>query len=289
MTLRDRIDSGRESDGGGFDHGPDQIDVTLAGATVPKASDGGSGAPASPGVDADLWLLHVRYARGRQPGLRAKLLEEYRAYAASLARRLHRDGESLDDLTQVAMEALLRSLDRFDPARGVPFPALATPTIVGTLKRYYRDLGWSVRVPRRVHDIAVPARDAAERLTGKLGRQPTVSEVAAEMGIDVESLRSAQEATHARSVSSLDAPVGDDERRGDLIGGADAGLAQAENRVALRQALAELSPHERTILGMYYFEERSQTEIAERFGVSQMQVSRWLSAAIRRLRAGLRP
>jgi RNA polymerase sigma-B factor len=186
------------------------------------------------------------------------------------------------------MEALLVSLDRFDPERSIPFPALATPTILGSLKRHYRDHGWSVRVPRRVHDIAVPARDAADRLTGRLGRFPTVPEVAAELGIGVEALLAAQEATHARSVSSLDAPVGDDERRGDLLDGADAGMASAENRMVLRQAMQDLSDRERTILGMYYFEDKSQSEIAASYGVSQMQVSRWLAAAIRRLRDRMR-
>ncbi len=255
--------------------------------TVPKglhASDSRS----MPGVDLDVWLLHVRYARRRQPELRAKLVDEYRGYAMSLARRLHREGEPLDDLTQVAMEALLVSIDRFDPARSVPFPALATPTIVGALKRHYRDHGWSLRVPRSVHDIAVPARDAADRLTGRLGRFPTVTEVAAELGIAEESLLAAQEATHARATSSLDAPVGEGERRGDLLGAVDTAMALAENRVLLRQAMRELSARERTVVGMYYFEERSQSEIASCYGVSQMQVSRWLSRAIRRLRERVR-
>lgn len=269
------------------DHADDEGDIAQAWRTVPRGLDATDVRP-EPGVDVDVWLLHVRYARGRQPGVRAKLLEEYRGYAVSLARRLHREGESLEDLTQVAMEALLVSLDRFDPERSIPFPALATPTIIGSLKRHYRDHGWSVRVPRRVHDIAAPARDAADRLTGRLGRFPTVPEIAAELGIGVETLLAAQEATHARSVSSLDAPVGDDERRGDLLDGADAGMASAENRMVLRQAMRDLSDRERTILGMYYFEDKSQSEIAASYGVSQMQVSRWLGAAIRRLRDRMR-
>jgi len=235
-----------------------------------------------------VWLLHVRYARRRQPAVRAELLEEYRGYAFSLAKRLHREGESLDDLTQVAMEGLLLSIERFDPDRRIPFPALATPTIVGSLKRHYRDHGWAVRVPRRVHDIAVPARDAADRLTNRLGRFPTLSEVAAELGIAEGALSAVQQATRARSVSSLDAPVGEDER-GDLIGEADADMVSAEDRMVLRQAMQALSDRERTVVGMYYFEERPQSEIAGLYGVSQMQVSRWLSGAIRRLRDRMRP
>ncbi|MDQ6698075.1 MAG: sigma-70 family RNA polymerase sigma factor [Actinomycetota bacterium] len=261
----------------------DDRDVAQAWRTVPRGEDA-SDAPSCPTVDLQVWLLHVRYARRRQPAVRTELFEEYRDYAASLARRLHRDRESLDDLIQVAMEGLLLSIERFDPERGVPFPALATPTILGSLKRHYRDHGWSVRVPRQVHDIAAPARDAADRLTSRLGRYPTMSEVAVELGVAEETLLAAEGATRARAVSSLDAPVGEGERRHDLIGEADASMVAAENRMALRQAMQSLSARERTVLGMYYFEERPQSEIAGLYGVSQMQVSRWLTGAIRRLR-----
>ena len=285
--LRDAVSGCRRVARAELDRFQEQVDFVRAWQTVPRGLDA-SDSRRTPGVDVGVWLLHVRYARSRRPDLRAKLLEEYRGYAISLARRLHREGESLEDLTQVAMEALLVSIDRFDPARRIPFPALATPTIVGSLKRHYRDHGWSLRVPRMVHDLAAPARDAADRLTSRLGRFPTAPEVAAELGIDVEILLAAQEATYARSASSLDAPAGGDERRSDVLGDADIGMASAENRVALRQAMQELSARERTILGMYYFEERSQSDIAASYGVSQMQVSRWLSGAIRRLRDRMR-
>ena len=283
VELRTHSGARRRQVGDSLERFQDQVDVLRAWRTVPKGANP-SDSRTAPGVNVDLWLLHVRYARNRDPAVRIKLVDEYRGYAVSLARRLHREGEALDDLIQVAMEALLVSLDRFDPERGVPFPALATPTILGSLKRHYRDLGWSVRVPRRVHDIAAPAREAADRLTMSLGRFPTVVEVARELGMDIETLLAAQEATHARSVSSLDAPAGDDERRSDLLGNVDAGMARAENRLALQQALKELSGREREILNLYFFEDQSQAEIAKRYDVSQMQVSRWLGAAIRRLR-----
>ena len=135
-----------------------------------------------------------------------------------------------------------------------------------------------------MHDIAAPARDASDRLTAQLGRFPTVREVAAELGIGEAALLAAEEATHARSLASLDAAIGDDGRRSDLVGDADSGMTTAEDRVVLGQAMQHLSERERAILGMYYFEERSQSEIACLYGVSQMQVSRWLSAAIRSLR-----
>jgi len=262
----------------------DQLDRLQAWRSIPRSNDA-EDRGTFPGVDVEVWLLHVRYARTRQPEVRAQLVEEYSGYATALARRLHREGEALEDLIQVALEALLIALERFDPARGIPFPAFASPTILGSLKRHYRDLGWSLRVPRRVHELAVPARDVADRLTMALGRSPTVAEVARDLGVEEETLLAAQEATHARSVSSLDAPMGDGERRSDLLGSIDAGLARAENRVALVQALHELTDRDREVLALYFFEDLSQTEIAERYDVSQMQVSRWLTASLRRLRS----
>jgi RNA polymerase sigma-B factor len=255
------------------------VDALRAWRTVPRGSSA-SDDRRTPAVDVGIWAEHVRYARSRHPAVRARLAEEYRGYAVSLARRLHRDGESLDDLIQVAMEALLLALDRFDPDRGIPFPAFATPTILGSLKRHYRDHGWSVRVPRRVHEIAVPARKASDRLTHVLGRTPTPAEV----GVDVATLLAAQEATNARSVSSLDATLGAPERGSAALASDDTDILRAENRVALAQALQELTEREREILGLYFFDELSQSEIGRRYEVSQMQVSRWITAALRRLR-----
>ncbi len=258
------------------------VDVSRALRTLPRQLQSGG---VTSTVDLDVWVLHVRYARTGHATVRAQLVEEYRGYASALARRLHREGEPLEDLVQVALEALLLALHRFEPERSLPFPAFATPTIVGSLKRHYRDLGWAVRVPRRIHEIAAPAREVADRLTLELGRSPTVAEVATELGVEEDTLLEAQEATHARSVSSLDAPAGEDGTRMDLLGAVDPGMGRAENRVALAQALGELTERDRELLDLYFFEELTQTEIAGRYGVSQMQVSRWLTAAIRRLRS----
>lgn len=236
-------------------------------------------------VDFDTWLLHVRLARSRDPAVRAELLDEYRSYAASLARRMHRHGDALEDLVQVAMEALLVALDRFQPERGVPFTAFATPTIVGTLKRYFRDQGYALRVPRRVHEVAAPARRAADRLTVELGRVPSMQEVAREVGVDVEVLLEAQVATDARALASLDAPIGEGSARGELMGRLDPAIARVEHRLALTQALFELNERDRQVLLLYFVHERSQSEIARRFGVSQMQVSRWVAAGVRQLRS----
>lgn len=260
-----------------------KLDRLRAQRCVPKALD--EQGRLGPSVALDTWLLHVRFARSGEPALRVELVEEYHSYAAALARRMHRHGDALEDLVQVAMEALLVALDRFDPERGVPFTAFATPTIVGTLKRYFRDQGYALRVPRRVHEVAAPARRAADRLTVSLGRSPSMDEVAREVGVEVEVLLEAQVATDARALASLDAPIGEGLARGDLVGRLDPALAQAEHRVALSQALAELHERDRQVLELYFVHVQSQSEIARRFGVSQMQVSRWVAAGVRQLRS----
>jgi RNA polymerase sigma-B factor len=254
-------------------------------ATIPRGVDRAD-PDRAPAVEEPVWLLHVRYARAEEPEVLAELVEEYQAYALSLARRLHRHGEPLDDLRQVALESLVASLQRFDPTFGVPFVAFATPTIIGAIKRHYRDQGWAMRVPRAAHDLAAPAREAVDRLTGVLGRAPTTAEVAADLQVSEEDLVLARSATRARAMVSLDAPRrGTDDDRTFEIGEVDSSFALAEGRVALEGAMTHLSHRDRTVLGLYFFENQTQTQIAERFGVSQMQVSRWISSSLARLRS----
>ena len=237
-------------------------------------------------VERDTWRLHVAFARGRSDAVRTQLVHHYDANARQLARRFYRNREPLDDLVQVAREALLLALERFDPSRSLPFPSFANPTIAGSLKRYYRDSGWSVRVPRRVHDLSKPVRDMAETLSHKLGRAPTVRDVAAALAVGEEEVLEALAASEARYTASLDSPVGDGTGTlGGSLGGADPGMAQVENRAALRRALATLPLSDRDLLDLYFGEELTQSEIARRIGVSQMQVSRLLASAIRRLRS----
>ncbi|HEU5150654.1 MAG TPA: sigma-70 family RNA polymerase sigma factor [Iamia sp.] len=239
-----------------------------------------------PAVDEDIWLLHVLLRRTGDRTVLAALVEEYQAFALSLARRLHRDREPLDDLRQVALESLVASLRRFDPGFGVPFVGFATPTIVGALKRHYRDQGWAMRVPRSAHDLAAPAREAADRIAAEKGRAATTAEVAEALGITEEDLLIARSAERARSLVSLDAPrPGDDDRVGIEVGVVDAGFLLAEGRASLERALPTLSHRDRTILQLSFFEGESQKKIAERYGVSQMQVSRWMTSAIGRLRS----
>lgn len=233
----------------------------------------------------DVLELHRHYAATGDPVTQRLLVDQYAAYAASLARRLHRGREPIEDLVQVAMEGLLMALRRFDPERGVPFTGFAAPTIIGTLRRFYRDSGYAIQVPRAVHDLAGPARDTADRLAQELGRPATVPEVADAMGITEERLLTALSALEARSPASLDAPVaGSDESLAALVGRRDPELGRAEDRVALAQGMALLSQRDRQVLRRYFQDERTQTDIADEFGVSQVQVSRWLASAVRRLR-----
>lgn len=264
---------------------PLRADLSAAEASIPRGRDRAD-TDRAPAVDEPIWLLHVRYARAREPHVLAELVDEYQAYALSLARRLHRHGEPIEDLRQVALESLVASLQRFDPTRGIPFVAFATPTIVGAIKRHYRDQGWAMRVPRAAHDLAAPAREADDRLTGVLGRAPTTAEVAADLHVPERDLVQARSATRARSMVSLDAPrPGTDGDRAFEVGTVDPRFALTEGRVALEAALAHLGARERAVLRLSFFEEMTQGQIGERFGVSQMQVSRWITASLRRLRS----
>ena len=263
---------------------PDPADLRRAWQTIPRGSSRDDGG-AQPAVDPDVWLLHVRYQRtGDEADLHA-LTDEYTGYALALARRLHREGEPLEDLRQVALEALVAALRRFDCDRGTPFPGFASPVVIGALKRHYRDHGWALRVPRSAHELAVPAREAADRLALHHGRPATVAEVAAELRISEEDLLLVQSATHARSTVSLDAPRGVDDAAPREVPVDDDRILGAENHVALAEAMATLSERDRAVLGLYFYEELTQTQIAERYRVSQMQVSRWISSSVARLRA----
>lgn len=237
-----------------------------------------------PSVPWNLWHDHVLLARTGDPDALARLVDEYATYARSLAARMARGHEAREDLDQLALEGLVVALRRFEPERGIPFPAFATPTILGALRRHYRDHGWLVRVSRRVHEIASAQRVTVERLTAVLDREPTEREVAEALGLDVGELDEARRALRARGTRSLDSVVDDETAVGARLGCPDPGFERCEERIALRRALADLDEDERTLIGLYFFEERSQLDIASMLGVSQMQVSRLLGSIIRRLR-----
>jgi RNA polymerase sigma-B factor len=238
-----------------------------------------------PAVERELWALHVRYSRRDDAGTLQALVEQYRGHAEAQARRHYRRGEPVDDLTQVAYEALLLALKRFDPDRRTPFLAFAKPTIVGSLRRHFRDAGWAIRVPRRVHELSTPVRDAQELLTHDLGRPPTTAEIADFIGVDEHEVLEAFTAEDARITTSLDAPDPTSGLQAEqVIGQPDRGFLGIENRTALRQSLELMSGEDRDLLRQYFLEERTQSQIAEVLQCSQMQVSRLLRKAIHRLR-----
>jgi RNA polymerase sigma-B factor len=266
-------------------------DAALAAATVPTQARPRrwlAAHPVFPAVDPGLWAQHVRYARRRDQEALASLVDNYQAHAEAQARRHYRRGEPMEDLTQIALEGLLLALKRFDPERRRPFLAFAKPTVAGMIRRHFRDAGWSIRVPRRVHELATPVREVRELLAHDFGRDPSSAEVADFIGVAESDVLEVLSAEEARLPSSLDAidPVSKLQTE-QVVGRPDAGYAWIENRTALRQTLTLLSEDDRELLRLYFLEEHTQTEIAEHLGCSQMQVSRLLARAIRRLRKHL--
>lgn len=275
MTL---IETDRRSDGCAT-----EADRALARRTLPEVRSSPHGAR-DPAVDPVVWLDHILYAEHQDPLALGRLAAEYDRYARSLAARMARNNEPREDLDQVALEALLLALQRFDPERRLPFPGYATPTILGALRRHYRDRGWLLRVPRVVHEVTTSAYATSERLTVDLGRMPSVTEVAAAMDIDVDDLLSAQEAALARTTESLDAQTIDGMSFANRVGSIDRNLAMVDDRVSLQAALVSVDDLSRRLLGLYYFEGCTQDEIAASLGMSQMQVSRLLAQILRHLR-----
>lgn len=261
-----------------------RLDLVRTRRTIPRGRMSGDWRQA-PAVDFDVWLTHVRYDRTRDEATLTRLVKEYEPYACSLAHRMHTNREPIEDLEQVAREALVVALNRFDPERGLPFPAFATPTVLGALRRHFRDRGWMIRVPRKVHEITTARNATTERLTARLGRPPTTAELSQELGVDEDEVLEAEAAAHARTPGSLDAPsVEGGDPLGDLLVHTPTEGVSPEDHLALSSALEHLDQRGRTLIDLYYFQDLTQSQIAERFDVSQMQISRWLSATIGQLR-----
>ena len=231
--------------------------------------------------------LFLRWQRHKDQAARDELVELFLPLARKLARRYTGANEPFDDLFQVASYGLLKALDRFDPVRGIAFSSFAVPTIVGELKRYFRDLGWSVHVPRGAQELALKIQQAQEKLTTSTGRSPTVHELAQYMELSIEQVLDGLEAAAAHHAASLDVPNddsdGDAGTLADTFGVEDAGFTLVENSATVAAALHLLSDRERHVLMHRFFEDRTQSEIAAVIGVSQMQISRILRQAIRRL------
>ncbi|MCU1371290.1 MAG: polymerase sigma factor SigF [Ilumatobacteraceae bacterium] len=229
-------------------------------------------------------LLLETYHRTRDLAVRDQLVVANLRLALHLARRFSNRGVSLDDLEQVASLGLLRAIDRFDPSRGLEFSTFATPTIVGELKRHFRDRGWSVRVPRRVQELHLLLNSIVADLTHQLGRSPTISELAKAARASEEEVLEAMEAAQAYRSASIDSSASNPDGGGTHLGVDDVGLFQAENRLLVDELLDHLNPREQLLLRLRFYEEMTQQQIAERLGVSQMHVSRLLARCLEDLR-----
>jgi RNA polymerase sigma-B factor len=207
-----------------------------------------------------------------------------------LARRFAGRGEPLDDLIQVGTIGLIKSVDRFDSNRGVEFSTYATPTIIGEIKRYFRDKGWAIRVPRRLQELRLSLTTATEELSHALGRAPTLAEIGTRIGVSEEEVLEGLESANAYTTVSLDAGADSEDGPGavlDTIGVDDEALDGVVYRESLRPLLAQLAPRERQILMLRFFRNMTQSQIADEVGISQMHVSRLLTKTLTELRAGL--
>jgi RNA polymerase sigma-B factor len=225
----------------------------------------------------------------RQP-IRDELVEGHLPLVEYLARRFAGRGEPLDDLVQVATIGLIKAVDRFDPERGVEFSTYATPTIAGEVKRHFRDKGWAVRVPRRLQELKLALTRATADLTQKLGRAPTIAELAQNLALSEEEILEGLESAHAYSTVSLDAPDSDDDAGpavADSLGMVDDALEGVEYRESLKPLLEALPPREKRILVLRFFRGMTQSQIASELGISQMHVSRLLARTLAQLREGL--
>jgi RNA polymerase sigma-B factor len=221
--------------------------------------------------------------------LRNKLVRMHLPLVEHLARRFRNRGEPLDDLTQVATIGLIKSVDRFDPDRGVEFSTYATPTIVGEIKRHFRDKGWAVRVPRRLQELRLSLTTATAELSQLHGRSPTVHELAEKLAISEEEVLEGLESANAYSTLSLDVPDTDDESPAvaDTLGAEDEALEGVEYRESLKPLLEDLPPREKRILLLRFFGNMTQSQIAQEVGISQMHVSRLLARTLAQLREKL--
>jgi RNA polymerase sigma-B factor len=233
--------------------------------------------------------LWDRFVEKQDPVTREALVRRYLPFAKNLALRYRGASESFDDLLQVASLGLVNAIDRFDPSRGTPFTAFASPTILGELKRHFRDRVWTVRVPRGLHDRMAEVEKAISELTVGLQRSPSVGEIAEKLEIDPGEVLEVLEANHNRRPLSLDRPMGNEESEetpaAEWVGDEDEGYELVEDKLALEGALPHLDERERLVLRLRFSEDMTQSEIAERIGHSQMHVSRILRRTLERIRA----
>ncbi|HET6153129.1 MAG TPA: RNA polymerase sigma factor SigF [Marmoricola sp.] len=222
---------------------------------------------------------------GRAADLRAALIELHLPLVEHCARRFVHRGEPFEDLAQVGTIGLIKAVDRFDLERGVEFSTYATPTIIGEIKRHFRDKGWAVRVPRRLQELRMSIATATAELTQTLGRSPTAAEIAAQLEVRVEDVLEGIESANAYTTMSLDAGTGEDAPAWiDSLGHTDDALEHVEIRESLRPLIERLPAREQQILVLRFFRQQTQSQIAEQVGISQMHVSRLLTRTLEKLR-----
>ncbi|WP_067678190.1 SigB/SigF/SigG family RNA polymerase sigma factor [Nocardia miyunensis] len=260
-------------------------------STAPSAARSNRGH--DPYDDIEPWLEKMAALSADDPEhawLREQIVDRCLPLAEHIARRYSRRGETYDDLYQVASLGVVLAVDRFDPDRGSSFISFAVPTIMGEVRRHFRDRTWMVRVPRPAKELQVAIGSAVERLTQRLYRMPTTSELAAELEVSRAEITQALLAANAHTADSIDSSPEDADHEPSAarvvgeLGGEDTGYQVTDDALAVAPLLDELPHREREVLRLRFFENRSQTEIAQRIGVSQMQVSRLLNATLTSLR-----
>ncbi len=245
------------------------------------------GKPAQTPHRAEVRRLLREYHAGHDSGVRDRLVELNADLVRYVARRFANRGEPLEDLEQVGFVGLIQAIQRFDPGLDNEFSTFAMPTIMGEIRRYFRDKSWAVRVPRRLQENYIKVVMARDQLTTELGRVPSIADIATRVGLDPDDVLAALEVAPAQRSVSLEHPIteGDDRSSvGDTIGSVDDNLARVEARELLKRLMAHLTPRERHVLALRFVEELSQAEVAKRLNISQMHVSRLQRAAVEQLR-----
>lgn len=232
--------------------------------------------------------LFVRLRENGDEQARDELVAMYLNLVKYLASRFRNRGEPIDDLVQVGTIGLIKAIDRFDIGRDVEFTTYATPTIIGELKRYFRDKGWAIKVPRRLQELSFKVNQAIDQLTQQMQRSPTIQEIAAHLGVTPEEVLEAIETSEAYNFVSLEtersSEGGDSFSILEYVGKDDQLMAVIDDRTTIAQAVRYLAPQEQRVLYLRFFQGLTQTEIANRLGISQMQVSRLLRKTLRALR-----
>ena len=237
--------------------------------------------------------LFRRFKEEGDMDAREKLVMSHLNLVRFIANKFKNRGEPIDDLVQVGYLGLLKAIDRFDPSRGLEFTTFATPTIMGEIKRHFRDKGWSVRVPRRLQELSAKVNQATDTLISQLQRSPTVAEIADYLDATVDEVLEAMESSSAYSSVSLEAPSGTDDDDTpsviDRYATEDSDLAFTDDRIIIEEALASFSPREREVIEMRFLKGMTQIEIAEKLGISQVQVSRLLRRTLKKIQDKIDP